>query len=112
MYEFLNYNDIVRTSSSGHKGRLKWGNKSRNKVSKSMNKNFRQNLVNRVTKTNGPKMANRGWAILLRDESYQCLIKIRGDFPFNKNLLDFMLNRITNIPLEPLEEASMNTIRP
>ena len=81
-------------------------------MSKSVNKNFRQNLVNRVTKTNGPKMANRGRAILLRDESYQGLIKIRGDFPFKKNLLDFRLNRITNIPLEPLEEGNMNTIRP
>ena len=44
----------------------------------SMDKNFRQNLVNRVTKTNGPKMANRGRAILLRSESYQGLIKMGG----------------------------------
>ena len=44
----------------------------------SMDKNFRQNLVNRVTKTNGPKMANRGRAILLRSESYQGLIKMEG----------------------------------
>jgi len=57
-------------------------------------------------------MANRGRAILLRDKSYRGLIKIRGDFPFKKNLLDFRLNRITNIPLEPLEEGNMNTIRP
>ena len=79
----------------------------------SMDKNFRQNLVNRVTKTNGPKMANRGRAILLRSESYQGLIKMGGGgVPIKKNLLDFILNRITNIPPEPLEEVGMNTIRP
>lgn len=67
-------------------------------MSESLNKNFRQNLVDRITKTNGPKMANRGRTILFRNESYQGLIEVMGNFPFQKNLLDFMLNRITNIP--------------
>ena len=81
-------------------------------MSKYMNKNFRQNLIDRVTKTNRPKMANRGQAILLRNESHQGLIRIGGDFPIKKNLLDFIPNKITNIPLEPFEEAGMNTTRP
>ena len=98
MYEFLNYNDIVRTSSSGHKGRLKWGNKSRNKVSKYMNKNFRQNLVDRVTKTNRPKMANRGQAILLRNESHQGLIRMGGIFLSRKI---FLISYLTKSPTFP-----------
>ena len=76
-----------------------------------MNKNFRQNPIARVTKTNRPKMANRGQAILLRNESHQGLIRIGGDFPIKKNLPNFILNRLINIPLEPLEEVVMNTTR-
>ena len=110
--EFLSYNDIIRASSPCHKGSLKRGDKSGNKMSKPLNKNFRQNLIDRVAKTNGPKVANRSQAILFGNESNQGLIEVVGDFTILKNLLDFMLHRSTDIPPKPLVKTGMNPIRP
>ena len=65
----------------------------------SMDKNFRQNLVNRVTKTNGPKMANRGRAILLRSESYQGLIKMGGGGFLSRKIC--LISYLTESPTFP-----------